>query len=234
MYGSAPVPVGTGYRPGYLARPDKAGRFPVVILVPDYNGLTAHEKALSRRLARHGLAVVAVDLYGRRTGDHLDAYHGIDDSEAVRVLDETQEWLASEDIEWAHPRKAGLLGLEVGGRFAVIQSAHRAWVGSAAVVYTPLTGDEDRRYQIADMLDHIGCPLIGLYAAEDQLIDAASVDEAQNRNASGSWLLYEGVGHGFLDESGPNYDHASAEDAIVRLVEFFRATLPAPVEEDLG
>jgi carboxymethylenebutenolidase len=235
MYRSLPVPVGSGYRNGYLARPDKAGRFPVVILVPDYDGVSAHEKALARRLARKGLAVVAVDLYAQtRSGDPLEDYHSLDDSEAVRVIDEAQEWLASDDIDWAHAGQVGLLGLEVGGRFALIQAAHRPYVASAAVVYTPLTGDEDRRFRVANMLDHIGTQILGLYAAEDDLIGAESVDEAQARNVSGSWLLYEGVGHGFLDESDENYDQGSAEDAIARLVEFFRTTLPAVAEEDLG
>ena len=235
LYRSLPVPVGSGYRSGYLARPDKAGTFPVVILVPDYDGLTAHEKGLARRLARRGLAVVAVDLYAiDRSGDPLEDYQSLDDAEAVRVLDETQEWLASDDIDWAHHDRIGVLGLEVGGRLAIIQAAHRPWVASAAVVYAPLTGDEARRYQIADMLDHIGRPLLGLYAADDELIAAESVDEAQSRNASGNWLLYEGVGHGFLNESDDNYDQASAEDAIVRLVDFFKATLPGPQEVELG
>jgi carboxymethylenebutenolidase len=235
MYRSLPVPVGSGYRHGYLARPDKAGRFPVVVLVPDYDGLTAHEKSLARRLARRGLAVVAVDLYAsNRSGDALEDYHTLDDAEGIRVVDEAHEWLASEDIEWAHAGSIGLLGLEVGGRFALIQAAHREYVASAAVLYTPLTGDEDRRYQVADMLDHIGQPVLALYAAEDELIDPDSVDEAQARNASGSWLLYEGVGHGFLNESDDRYDEASAEDAITRLIGFFKATLPAPVEEVLG
>lgn len=235
MYGSLPVPVGSGYRHGYLARPDKAGRFPVVVLVPDYNGLSAHEKALARRLARRGLAVLAVDLYAtNRSGDPLEDYHSLDDSEGVRVVDEAQEWLASDDIQWAHSDRIGLLGLEVGGRFALIQAAHRPYVASAAVVYAPLTGDEQRRFQVADMLDHIGCPILGVYAAEDDLIASATVDEAQSRNASGSWLLYEGVGHGFLNDSDDRYDQGSAEDAIARLVEFFEATLPKAEEQELG
>lgn len=234
MYGSLPISVGTGYRPGYLARPDKSGRFPVVVLVPDYDGLGAHEKHLARRLARRGVAVVAVDLYDRGTRDPLEAYHDFDDAEAVRVLDEVHEYLCSDDIDWANTAKVGVLGLEVGGRFALIQAAHRPWIGSAAVAYAPLTGDEERRYRVADMLAHLAPPVLGLYAAEDTLIDVDTVDEAQNRNASGSWLLYEGVGHGFLDDSGPTYEQGSAEDAIQRLVDFFRATLPPAVVSDLG
>lgn len=235
MYRSLPVPVGSGYRHGYLARPDRAGRFPVVILIPDYDGLTAHEKSVARRLARKGLAVVAVDLYAMdRSGDALEDYHSLEDSEAVRVIDEVQQWLASDDIEWAHGDRVGVLGLEVGGRFALIQAAHRAFVASTAVVYAPLTGDEQRRFQVADMLDHIGTPVLGIYATDDSLIPSASVDEAQTRNASGSWLLYQGVGHGFLNDSEENYEQSAAEDAFARLTDFFITTLPAAERQDLG
>jgi carboxymethylenebutenolidase len=235
MYGGLPISVGTGYRAGYLARPDKSGRFPVVVLVPDVDGLTAHEKHLARRIARRGVAVIAVDLYAvDRSGDALETYHDLDDGEAVRVLDEVQEYLSSEDIDWAHAGRVGVLGVEVGGRFSLIQAAHRPWVASAAVVYTPLTGDEGRRYQVADMLDHLAPPILGIYGAEDDLIDPDTVDEAQNRNASGSWLLYEGVGHGFLDDGGPTYDQGSAEDAIQRLVDFFLATLPKASVQEVG
>jgi carboxymethylenebutenolidase len=235
MYGGLPISVGSGYRPGYLARPDKSGSFPVVILVPDLDGLGPHEKHLARRLARRGIAVVAVDLYAHDArGDALETYHSLDDGEGVRVLDEVQEYLSSDDIDWAHHERVGILGVEVGGRFALIQAAHRQWVGSAAVIYSPLTGDETRRYQVADMLSHLAPPVLGIYAAEDELIDPITVDEAQNRNASGNWLLYEGVGHGFLDDGGPTYEQGSAEDAIQRLVDFFRATLPAASVVEVG
>jgi len=234
MYGSAPVPVGTGYRPGYLARPDKAGRFPVVVLIPDFGGLTAHGKHIARRLARRGLAVVAVNVYPESVEDPLTVYHSLDDAEVVRVLDETQEFLASDDIEWAYADTIGVLGLEVGGRFALIQSAHRGWVGAAAVVSTPLTGDEQRRFPVADMLEHLPRPVLGLYGASDDLVTSASVDEAQNRNASGSWLLYESARHAFFNDSSADYDEAAAEDAIARLVDFFRTHLPGSQEATLG
>ncbi|HSJ27917.1 MAG TPA: dienelactone hydrolase family protein [Acidimicrobiia bacterium] len=237
MYGPLAVSVGAGYRNGYLARPDQAGRFPTVILAPDLDGLGAHEKHVARRLARHGLAVLAVDFYvdppSDRTGA-LAAYHALSDGEAMRTLDETYDYLRSDDIDWAHTERVGLLGLDVGGRFSLISAAHRRWVGGAAVVSTPLTGDEDRRFQVADVLRHIGVPVLGLYGRDDDLIDTDSVDEAQDRNVTGQWLLYEGAGHAFLDEVGDDYDEASAEDAIARLTEFFTTNLPAKAELALG
>ena len=237
MYGPLPVSVGSGYRRGYLARPDKAGRFPVVLLVPDLDGLGAHEKHVARRLARRGLAVVVIDLYPQAPtsrDDALAAYHQLTDFEAMRTLDEAVEYLSSEDIDWAQCDSVGVLGLDVGGRFALIQAAHRRWVGACAVVSAPLTGDEDRRHPVADMLEHLAPPILGLYGADDSLISTDTVDEAQRRNPAGTWLLYEGAGHGFLDEVGPEFEEPSAEDAIARLTDFFLAHLPRAQETELG
>jgi carboxymethylenebutenolidase len=234
MYGPFPVPVGSGYRSGYLARPDKAGVFPAVVLVPDLDGITAHVKSVARRLARLGLVVAAVDVYSAAAGEALARYHGLDDRDVVAVLDETQEFLASDDIDWAHGDRVGVLGLDVGGRFGLIQMAYRSWVAAAALVDTPLTGDEERRFPVAAMLSHLPRPVLGLYGAKDELIDSSTVDEAQARNATGTWLLYDGVGHGFMNESAPGYDPSAAEDALVRLAQFFRDLLPARLEEILG
>ena len=76
--------------------------------------------------------------------------------------------------------------------------------------------------------------MLGLYGAEDELIDTGTVDEAQRRNASGQWLLYEGAGHGFLDIEGENYHADAAADAAQRLIQFFAATLPPATVEELG
>ena len=235
IYGDLAVPVGSGYQPAYLARPDQAGQWPVVLISPDLDGLGAHEKYVAGRLARKGLAVLAVDLYGKPKPDgSLAAYNALTDKGAMRVLDETQQFLSSEDIDWAHSDRIGVLGLDVGGRFALITAAHRAWVAASALAYTPLTGDEERDFPVAEMLNHLATPVLGLYGSDDELISAATVDEAQARNTSGQWLLYQGADHGFLDEVGPNFDGASFEDAIVRLASFFQEHLPAPIKIDLG
>ena len=237
MYAPLPVSVGAGYRRGYLARPDQAGRFPTVILTPDLDGLGAHEKHIARRLARRGLAVLVVDPYPTAPSNRdeaLAAYHALTDGDALRTIDETYDYLRSDDIDWAQTERLGLLGLDVGGRFSLIGAAHRSWVGSAAVVSTPLTGDEERQFQAADIIRHIAVPVLGLYGMDDDLVDAESVDEAQERNVTGQWLLYEGAGHAFLDEVGDDYHEASSEDALARLTEFFTTHLPKKAETNLG
>jgi carboxymethylenebutenolidase len=233
MYGAVPIPVGSRHRNGYLARPDESGRVPVVYVVPDLDGMGSLEKDLCRRLAREGFAALTVDLYGT-TGDGIDLYNDLDDEEALAVLDELHQFVVSEDVEWNIDETAGVLGCDIGGRFGLIKSATRPWVRSLVLCYTPLTGDEEREHQVADYLGHLPVPVLGLYGAEDDLIDSSTVDEAQRRNEHGQWLLYDGARHGFLDIDGDGYYESAAEDAFARTVSFFKATLPEPDIQELG
>lgn len=233
LYASWPIPVGAGHRNGYIARPDESGKFPVVFVVPDIDGMGSFEKDICRRLAREGFAALSVDIYGSK-GDPLDLYHALADDRALYVLDELHQYLVSDDIVWNVEDRVGVLGTDVGGRFGLIKAATRDWVRSLALCYTPLTGDEEREHQVADYLDHLPVPVLGLYGADDELIDAATVDEAQRRNDHGQWLLYEGTGHGFLDIDGEGFSQSAADDAFARIVAFFRASLANAEIEELG
>jgi carboxymethylenebutenolidase len=235
MYGSQAVPVGSGWRPGYFARPDEAGRFPVVLILPGLGGLSSGEKSLSRSLARNGIAAVVVELFsvgGEK--DALISYSNTSDRDAMVMLEESYEFLQSDDVFWALPEKVGLLGIDVGGRPALTAASTRRWVGSVAVISTPLTGDEEREHQVADYLASLPVAVLGLYGEADELIDNATVDAAQDRNQHGQWLLYEGAGHNFWNEESAEYHSGAASDMLARLYEFYRATLPAAIVEDLG
>lgn len=233
MYASWPIPVGSSHRNGYISRPDEAGKVPVVFVVPDLDGMGSFEKDLCRRLAREGFAALTIDIYGEN-GDPLELYHSITDDQALFVLDELHQFLVSDDVDWNVEDRVGILGIDVGGRFGLIKAATRDWARSLALCSTPLTGDEEREHQVAEYLDHLPVPVLGLYGADDELIDAKSVDEAQRRNDHGQWLLYEGVGHRFLDIDGEGFDQSAADDAFARLVAFFRGSLAKAEIEELG
>jgi carboxymethylenebutenolidase len=233
LYGTWPIPVGAGHRDGYIARPDEAGQFPVVFVVPGIDGMGSLEKDICRRLARTGVAALSLDLY-RDGKDDLDSYNRLTDDRALTDLDELHEFVVSDDVVWNVSEKIGLLGTDIGGRFALIKAATRDWVNSVAVCYSPLTGDEDREHQVAAFLDHLPVPVLGLYGVSDDLIDAASVDEAQRRNDHGQWLLYDDVGHGFLDIEADGFDQSASDDAFERLSAFFGAALPKAIVENLG
>ncbi|MGH8945961.1 MAG: dienelactone hydrolase family protein [Acidimicrobiia bacterium] len=233
MYGSSPVPVGASQPTAYIARPDEEGRFPVVFVLPGLKGMTGFDKDLCRRLARAGFAALSIDFY--RAGEEpLDSYNRLGDRNALGYIDELHDFVISDDVEWNSSQGVGLLGTDVGGRFALIAAATRNWVRSVVAVSAPLTGDEGRKHQVSDYLDHLRVPVLGLFGGEDDLIDATTVDEAQRRNDHGQWLLYEGAGHGFLDIDDPQYEAGAAEDAWARVLAFFQATLDKPVVIDLG
>lgn len=233
LYGPWPIPVGSRHRDGYVSRPDESGKVPVVFVVPGLDGLGSFEKDICRLLARAGFAALSIDLYGR-DGEGLDLYNETTDDSALFVLDELHQFVVSNDVQWNLGEQVGIFGTDVGGRLAIIKAATRDWVKSLAVASTPLTGDEDREHQVADYLDHLPVPVLGLYGVDDDLIDTSTVDEAQRRNDHGQWLLYEGGGHAFLDINDPAYDPGSADDAFARLLAFFKASLPQPEIEELG
>jgi carboxymethylenebutenolidase len=233
MYGTWPIPVGAGHRDGYIARPDEAGKVPVVFIIPDLDGLGSFEKDMCRRFAREGFAALTIDLYGEK-GEPIDLYNSMTDDRALYILDELHQFLRSDDVTWNVEDRVGILGTDVGGRFGIIKAATRDWVRSLALCYAPLTGDENREHQVADYLDHLPVPVLSLYGADDDLIDSSTVDEAQSRNEHGQWLLYEGAGHGFFDIEGAGFDQSAADDAFARLLAFFRGSLEPAQIEDLG
>lgn len=225
--------MGTGYRLSYLARPDEAGRFPTVLMLPGSDGLSGFDKYLAQRLARWGIACLILDIYPGAE-DALVTYGLRTDKELIGDLDEAYEFIQSDEVDWAHKAPVGVLGIDIGGRVGLVAAAYRPWIGACAVAYAPLTGDEDREYQVADMLATLNSPTMGIYGTEDDLISPETVDEAQNRNQHGQWLLYDGAGHGFLDDDGPNYQAGAAADGFIRLRDFFLRHLPKAIEEDLG
>lgn len=231
MYGTYSTPAGSSYRSDYMARPDAVGRFPVVLITSGPGEISSHVKSVCRFLARRGVVALALNLGPASSNG---AHHGMGDTDLLAQLDETRRFLNDDDLAWAIADRVGVLGIESGGRLALLAAALRNWVGPVAVLYGPLTGDEQRRYPAAGQLERLGGAVLGIYAADDELIDPGTVDNAQDRNPAGAWLLYEGVGHGFVDENHPNYDEGAAMDALERLAGFFASHLPAPQTLDLG
>ncbi len=234
LYGTYPVPVGSRIVQGYLARPDNAGTFPAVLLLHDISGITGTEKDLARRLARNGYVTLAVDLYqGRRPPADLDAalaaYTTTSDEAALIAIDEGYQFLQSDDIPWTAKPDVAVVGLDVGGRFALLYAFDNPTAVRAVVVaYTPLGGDEDRTRLLAAVIPRLSVPVLGVFGAEDEKVPVESVDLAAQLAPGGQWLLYEGAGHDFLDPDAPSYHGGAASDAEARMLELLGATMPQP------
>ena len=210
LYGSYAVPAGSGHAPGYLARPDQFGRFPAVLVLPS-GRLRSHHKDICRRLARHGLAGVANEITGA--------------SDPVWFIDEAYEFVMSDDVTWAIAGRAGLLGLGESGVAGLTYAADHQEIRGVAVVSTPLAGE----VALETTLPRLTVPVFGLYGGND---GSAAVDDGRIRDAS--FVVYQGVAAGFIDDGSADYDAAASLDSYRRLVEFFLRILPPPETEDLG
>ncbi len=222
LYGSTSFPTRATHLPAYLARPDLAGAYPAVVVVPAAEGVTSGIKDVARRLARHGLAVLVLDPYrgggpGRRATpeEREAAFARLEDRRVLADLDAGLAYLRRPGTEWADPARLGVLGIGAGGRW-VLLGAGEDRVRAIALAYTPLAGLDDAVVRV---------PLLGLYGRDDESVSASDVEAAHARLPQSEWVLYDGVGGGFLDDGSAGYDPEAAEDALERLVEFFAARL---------
>lgn len=212
LYGSYDVPIGSRHSPGYLARPDQAGRFPVVLVLPD-GELRSFHKDLCRRMARHGLASLAIDL-APATGSE------------VAYVAEAHEFLMSADVTWAIQDQFGIVGIGSGGAPGLVYAANHPGVQAVALISSVLEPDDPS----ANVLARLAVPVLGLYGADG--IFGRDVDGGHLPHAS--FVVYAGVAGSFLDDGSAGYDAAASADAHRRLVEFLADVLPPPQVLKLG
>ena len=94
-------------------------------------------------------------------------------------------------------------------------------------------------YGIAPPLDEAAtathAAFLGMYGATDTRINASAGPLSEAFTANGVWHemhFYEGAGHAFFNDTGAAYHAASAKDAWVRTVDWFRAYLPTAIFEE--
>ena len=235
IYKQIGVPIGAGEFDAYLARPDAAGPWPVVVVLPSIRGLGSAEKAIARHLAKHGRAVLVVDPYrGEAPGPDatLDeaaaAYAEVTDDRVLADLAEVAEYLAAPSTAWADDLPPILLGFDTGGRFALLAGLVRREVRAVVAVSAPLVGTEGR-LDVLEHLSSLAIPALGLYGAEDEFVDVADVDQAQESSPSSRFVVYEGVGHDFMDPSSDGYHPGAEGDALARIRGFVESVAPIPV-----
>jgi carboxymethylenebutenolidase len=210
---------------GYLAKPKSAkGPLPAILVIHEWWGLNDNIRAVSRRLAGEGYAVLAVDLYGGKSAATPD--------EATKLMNAAMQdkAAASDNLKAAQAylkkggaAKVGVLGYCFGGGWS-LQTALLIPDGiDAAVVY--YGRPEPDRDQIAKLK----APLLGLYGADDQGIPVAGVrafeKTAKELGKTVDIHVYDGAGHAFANPSGTAYREGPAKDAWGRTTAFFKQNL---------
>lgn len=209
---------------GYLARPDKQGAFPAVIVIQEWWGVDDHIKDVTRRFAQAGFAALAPDLYHGAVTSEPDQARKLvmelDMEAAVSEIRNAVEHLLSQSFVTG-PR-AGLVGFCMGGRLVLQTARHEERLGAVVAFYgAPLTAEEAVQ---------VKAPIMGNYGSLDQGIPLdriqtmrQALDQAGIEN---DIKVYEPAKHAFFNDTRASGYHAAAsQDAWQRTLAWFNTYL---------
>lgn len=225
--------------PAYVARPEGAGPFPVVIVASEIFGLHAYIQDVCRRLARQGYAAMAPGYFLRAgdpapLSDFAEILPIVNASGHDQVMGDTGAALAWLGVQpWADVSRAGITGFCWGGTVVWMACAAHpfragaAWYGRLAA---PAQGGEAGRPWPVDVADRLRGPVLGLYAENDRGIPLETVEAmraalAQAGRGDSEIVVYPGTEHGFHADYRPSYDAAAAADGWARMSALFAERL---------
>jgi carboxymethylenebutenolidase len=221
---TVPSPNGNGEIKGYLARPAKSGKHPVVLVIHENRGLNPYIEDVARRLALVNFIAFAPD--GLTS---VGGYPGSDEkgAEAFRKVDGKK---MSEDFvaaaKWLKARsdstgKLGAVGFCFGGGIVNQLAVMLGKDLNAGVAFY------GRQAAVEDV-PKISAPLLLQYAGNDQRINEGipAYEAALKANNKVYQVhMYEGKQHGFHNDTTPRYDEEAAKLAWSRTVEWFNKYL---------
>ena len=234
----AKVPAGDFQVPIYEARPAAAGRYPVVLVLPEAWGMHEHIKDVTRRFAREGFLSITLEPYARDGG----VMHLPDQASVMRVINAVPDARVMGDLDAivayakqhaaALPERIGVTGFCRGGTYTLLFTTHSREVKAAVAWYGQIKPAKTLGIRTAGPLDLAGqitAPLLGLYGDADQGIPVADVREMEAAlKAAGKtaeFVVYPGAPHAFHADYRPSYRPEAARDGWSRCVAWFNKYL---------
>jgi carboxymethylenebutenolidase len=212
-------PAGHGTVRGYLVRPTGGGTRGGVVVVHENRGLNPYIADVARRVAVAGYTALAPDGL-----TPLGGYPGNDD-EGKAMQRKLDKGKLLEDFIAAYQHlksdstsngKVGVTGFCYGGGVANFMAVRRPELAAAA----PFYGRQPKGADVAK----IKAPLLLHYASLDRWVYGGWPDFEAALKANGITYtahIYEGVNHGFHNDTTPRYDKPAAELAWSRTIDFF-------------
>ena len=217
-------PKGGGNIRGLLSKPAEAkDKLPGIIVVHENRGLNPYIEDVGRRAALEGFITLAPDAL-----TPLGGYPGNDDD--GRALqskldrnDMLEDFISAYEYLASHPDcngKVGVVGFCFGGWIANMMAVRVASLSAAVPFYGGQPSAEDTA--------KIKAPLMLHYAGLDTRVNEGwpAYEEALKQNKKDYVAyFYDGVNHGFHNNTTPRYDEAAADLAWKRTIGFFKDKL---------
>ena len=222
---TVPSPEGNGSISGYLVRPaHETGKLPGVLVVHENRGLNPYIEDVVRRLGTANFIALAPDGLTSVGGYPGDDEKGGQLFAKVDKPKMTEDFIAAARWLKALPDcngKIGVVGFCFGGGIANTLAVR---MGADLAAAVPFYGSQPAAADVAK----IKAPLLIHYAGLDTRIDGGwpAYEEALKANhVVYTEYLYDGVNHGFHNDTTPRYDEAAAKLAWQRTLDFFNKYL---------
>ena len=223
--------------PAYRAMPQgksqKAGGWPVVLVISEIFGVHAHIADVCRRLAHQGYMALAPALFVRQ-GDAAsytdipklmsEVIAQVPDAQVMADLDAAVQWASKNG---GNTKRLAITGFCWGGRITWLYAAHRPELKAGVAWYGRLDGapSEQQPTQPLDIAAELTAPVLGLYGGQDQgipLDDVEAMREAlKAANKPSQIIVYPDAPHAFHADYRPSFRKDAAEDGWKRLLEWF-------------
>ena len=212
----------------WVVYPERSTKAPVVVVVHEIYGLSTWVRGVADQLAANGYIAIAPDLLTGKAPLAGDTLSNSVATAAIRTLrpDDVHRQLEAVgrygmSLPAASPRY-GIIGFCWGGGTSFAHAVRSPSGLGAAVVYygqSPDTSD----------LERVKVPVLGLYAGNDQRIDALvpRTDSIMRRLGKPYEVhFFDGAGHGFMRaQEGSEANRHAAEQAWPLTLAFFRRNL---------
>lgn len=227
--------------PAYLARPLGAGPFPGVVVIHHMPGYDPGSREIVRRFASEGYAAICPNLHHRYApgASHLEAAGATREAGGVPDAQCISDVVAAADhlrLLASSNGKVGVIGYCSGGRQAYLvacnaefDAAVDCYGGRVVAPADALTAAQP--VAPIDMTADLGCPLLGLFGANDthpgpeEVAQIAAALDAHGKEYE--FHTYDDAGHAFFTVDRPNYDVAAALDGWQKVFDFFGRHLSA-------
>jgi carboxymethylenebutenolidase len=239
LFGSSSIAAGSVIHRGYLARPDLAGEWPTIIVLAGAWGVTSSAKDICRRLARHGFAAVAPDLYvgaapARTTDADAAALAAmrVPARRTAAIVEDIVEFIQNPAGYWSNAEHGyGVLGIGSGARPAVAAGQGRDVLAAAFLspqLVAPQAPDADEvPLDETPSLASVAAPILGISGGADEALPKERLETVRAVAPHAEWIVYDGLGADFADDYRDGFDQPAFADAMERLTTFFEKTLPA-------
>jgi carboxymethylenebutenolidase len=210
---------------GLQFMPQTTDRYPGLLLLHEWWGLTSQVKDVAVRLAREGYTVLVPNLYARLGGmvtanaEVAASLMGqLKDPDALQDLTSSCEFLNTQDRVQRNIH--GVIGFGMGGSLAIRFACHRKRLRAAVAFYGKMVVP-------ADLINNLACPLLYHQAGADDWVTKEEVEQlrrsAKEFGKQVEIRTYEAAPHAFCNESRKDvYRQETAADAWNATAEFLK------------